>query len=66
MFGAYERTKYSFMHRGDCMSQKSINILRVALLAVAVIFILVGWLRDEAEIVFIKAVNICLECIGIG
>ena len=48
------------------MSQKTITKLRFILLAVAVIFILVGLFRDEARIVFIKAVNICLECIGIG
>ena len=48
------------------MPQKTINVLRAVLLAVAVIFILVGLFRDEARIVFVKAVNICLECIGIG
>jgi len=48
------------------MSQKSINAFRAVLLAVSVIFIWVGLLRDEASIVFYKAVNICLECIGIG
>jgi hypothetical protein len=40
--------------------------LRFALIATAAIFILVGGYRGEIKIVFMKAVNICLECIGIG
>jgi hypothetical protein len=39
---------------------------RTALLVVAAIFIIAGWYRGEIKIVMMKAVNICLECIGIG
>lgn len=37
-----------------------------ALLAVGAVFFCLGLLRGESDIVFTKAVNICLECIGIG
>jgi len=48
------------------MSQKQTNVLRAILFAVAVAFILAGLLRGEAGSVFIRAIHICLECIGIG
>ena len=48
------------------MSQKQRNLLRAVLFAIAAAFVLVGLLRGEAGVVLVKAVNICLECIGIG
>lgn len=37
------------------------------LLCIAAVFCLTqGVLRGETEIVFRKAVNICMECIGLG
>lgn len=36
------------------------------LLAAGVVFMALGVMRGEMGTVFIKAVNICLECIGIG
>lgn len=36
------------------------------LAGVGIAFLLIGILRGETQIIFTKAVNICLECIGIG
>ena len=41
-------------------------VIQVAVLILAGIFITFGVIRNEMSMVFIKAVNICLECIGIG
>nr|WP_051643072.1 CD1871A family CXXC motif-containing protein [Agathobaculum desmolans] len=38
----------------------------MVLLAAAALFLVLGVMRGEQEIVFRKAVNICMECIGLG
>lgn len=38
----------------------------IALAAVGILMIAFGIYRGEMEVVFTKAVNICMECIGIG
>ena len=45
---------------------RALAALRIALLAVAAAFIVIGVRRGEVAIVLKKAVNICLECIGLG
>ncbi|MDR1875836.1 MAG: thioredoxin [Synergistaceae bacterium] len=40
--------------------------MRIALFIVAVAFILLGWYRGETRTVFVRAANLCLECVGIG
>lgn len=42
------------------------NKIALILIAVSIVFIFLGVWRDEYMTVIKKAVNICLECIGIG
>ncbi|WP_164509028.1 CD1871A family CXXC motif-containing protein [Clostridium rectalis] len=43
-----------------------LKLIRTIVLLEALIFIESGIYRNEVLIVFNKAINICLECIGIG
>ena len=40
--------------------------IRFFLLFAGLVFLLVGFFRNDINAVFAKAVRICLECIGIG
>lgn len=48
------------------MSEKRISWIRRGLFIMATFFLCYGITRGEPLVVFVKAVNICLECIGIG
>lgn len=39
---------------------------QMGVFAIAIIFIVAGILRGELYVVFARAVNICLECMGLG
>ena len=59
--GGYTAPRNSFR-----MTGKKIWLFRTVLLVTAVVMIFVGVANGEDRTVLQKAVNICLECIGIG
>ncbi|MDE7272724.1 MAG: thioredoxin [Lachnospiraceae bacterium] len=48
------------------MGSRSKCFARIIIAGIACGFIVYGTARGEVEIVLNKAVNICLECIGLG
>ena len=45
---------------------RKLQFVRWGLLVLSVVFIFVGIFLGENETVMKKAINICLECIGVG
>ena len=45
---------------------KAVNVIRIVMLAVAIVFIIVGIFNGSLNDVFVKASKICTECIGLG
>ena len=45
---------------------KKVTLIRIGLLLLAAVFVVLGVMRGEMAVVLQKAVDICLECIGIG
>jgi hypothetical protein len=42
------------------------KFIKYSLLLLSIGFVTCGIYRNEVKVVFNKAINICLECIGIG
>lgn len=50
----------------DSKGRCPIHVLRIALYALAVLFIVLGVMNGGLRDVLVKAINICTECIGLG
>ena len=46
--------------------QRKRSYIGIGVLALAVCFIAIGVTRGEVLTVFVRAINICLDCIGLG
>ena len=42
------------------------KMFTIVLISIGAVFLVLGILRGEAQVVLAKAIRICLECIGIG
>ena len=62
-----ERSKNAFERALAVFDNKWVVLgIRIALGVIGVAFIIWGALNGNARTIFIKAINICTECIGLG
>lgn len=54
------------MNMRKFLANKKSHLIAFFLLAMGIIFTIVGFQRGEAMLVLSKATKVCLECIGIG
>lgn len=48
------------------MSEQVKNRIAIAVTLLGAVFLLLGVIRGEDTVVWRKAVNVCMECIGLG
>lgn len=48
------------------MLQKKRNYIGLCIMTIGIVFLFIGIMRGENTAIWRKAVNICLECIGLG
>ena len=48
------------------MKRPVLSCHKYVLLGISIVFIALGIFREEHQVVLKKAINICLECIGLG
>lgn len=48
------------------MTERKKNLIAGGLVLLGMVFLAAGILRGEDTVVWRKAVNICMECIGLG
>ena len=48
------------------MSEQVKNRIAIAVTSLGAVFLLLGVIRGEDTVVWRKAVNVCMECIGLG
>lgn len=48
------------------MTEKQKNRIAAGLMLLGIVFLITGVLQGENTVVWRKAVNLCMECIGLG
>lgn len=50
----------------DASVFRAVKVMRILLLGVAAVFLVSGLLSGDVRRMYIKAVFVCMECIGLG
>ena len=53
-------------NKAECRIKKPLIIIPIVILLAGILMMVFGILRGELQMIYQKAIRICLECIGIG